>query len=65
MIHVLLVDDNPIVRAALRGFLDSTDEVRVVGEANHGQEAWPRRHSVRRTSASASATSRPPNRRTI
>ncbi|MDT5029403.1 MAG: hypothetical protein QOE61_5829 [Micromonosporaceae bacterium] len=39
MIDVLIVDDNPIVRAALRGFLDSTDEVRVVGEASHGQEA--------------------------
>ena len=39
MISVLVVDDNPIVRAALRGFLDGTDEVRVVAEAADGREA--------------------------
>jgi DNA-binding NarL/FixJ family response regulator len=39
MIDVLIVDDNPIVRAALRGFLDGTDEVRVVAEAGDGREA--------------------------
>jgi DNA-binding NarL/FixJ family response regulator len=39
MIDVLIVDDNPIVRAALRGYLSSTDEVRVVGEAGNGREA--------------------------
>jgi DNA-binding NarL/FixJ family response regulator len=39
MIEVLIVDDNPTVRAALRGFLDSTDEARVVGEAGDGQLA--------------------------
>lgn len=39
MIDVLIADDNPIVRAALRGYLDSTDEVRVVAEASNGQEA--------------------------
>lgn len=39
MIEVLIVDDNPIVRAALAGFLDSAEEVRVVAQAGHGQEA--------------------------
>jgi DNA-binding NarL/FixJ family response regulator len=39
VIDVLIVDDNPIVRAALRGYLDSTEEVRVVAEAGNGQEA--------------------------
>jgi DNA-binding NarL/FixJ family response regulator len=39
MIDILIVDDNPIVRAALRGFLDSTDETRVIGEASDGFEA--------------------------
>jgi DNA-binding NarL/FixJ family response regulator len=35
---VLIVDDNPIVRAALRGFLDGTGETRVVAEACDGRE---------------------------
>ncbi|MEV7964364.1 response regulator transcription factor [Sphaerisporangium sp. NPDC088356] len=39
MIGVLVVDDNPVVRSALRGFLDATDDVRVVGEAADGREA--------------------------
>ena len=39
MIDVLIVDDNPIVRAALRDFLSGTDEVRVVAEAGDGREA--------------------------
>ncbi|WP_432838973.1 response regulator [Dactylosporangium sp. CA-092794] len=38
MIDVLIVDDNPIVRAALRGYLGTTDEVRVVGEAGNGRD---------------------------
>jgi DNA-binding NarL/FixJ family response regulator len=36
MIDVIVIDDNPVVRAALRGYLDSTDEARVVGEAGDG-----------------------------
>ncbi|WNV85561.1 response regulator transcription factor [Umezawaea sp. Da 62-37] len=39
MIDVLVVDDNPIVRAALRGFLDCTDSARVVAEAGDGRRA--------------------------
>jgi DNA-binding NarL/FixJ family response regulator len=38
-IEVLIVDDNPIVRAALRHFLNGNDDVRVVGEAADGREA--------------------------
>lgn len=37
MIEVLLVDDNPIVRAAVRGFLDASDAALVVGEAGDGR----------------------------
>jgi DNA-binding NarL/FixJ family response regulator len=39
VIDVLVVDDNPIVRSALRGYLDGTDDVRVVAEAADGREA--------------------------
>ncbi|MFG2039888.1 response regulator [Dactylosporangium sp. NPDC048998] len=39
MIGVLVVDDNPIVRAALRGYLDATPDVTVVAEAADGLEA--------------------------
>ncbi|MEU7870787.1 response regulator transcription factor [Dactylosporangium sp. NPDC049140] len=39
MISVLVVDDNPIVRAALRGFLDGAPDVTVVAEAADGLEA--------------------------
>lgn len=39
MIEVLIVDDNPIVRAALHGFLATTEDIAVVGEAGDGREA--------------------------
>ncbi|MFD9701765.1 response regulator [Lentzea sp. NPDC059081] len=39
MIDVLVVDDNPIVREALRGFLDGTGSARVVAEAGDGRQA--------------------------
>ena len=45
MIDLVVVDDNPVVRAAVRGFLGGQDEVRVIGEAGDGQEAL---HLVRR-----------------
>ncbi|GAB3860355.1 LuxR C-terminal-related transcriptional regulator [Dactylosporangium cerinum] len=47
MISVLVVDDNPIVRAALRGYLDGVDGVRVVAEAADGHEAVARAREVR------------------
>jgi DNA-binding NarL/FixJ family response regulator len=39
MITVLIVDDNPIVRSAIRGFLGTSDEVQVIGEASDGRTA--------------------------
>lgn len=39
MIDVLIVDDNPIVRMAIRAFLDAADDIRVVGEAADGRTA--------------------------
>lgn len=39
MIDVLIVDDNPIVRGALRGYLASADDLQVVGEAPDGRTA--------------------------
>jgi DNA-binding NarL/FixJ family response regulator len=47
VIDVLIVDDNPIVRAALRGYLDGTDETRVVGEAGDGSIALQLAHRLR------------------
>jgi DNA-binding NarL/FixJ family response regulator len=39
VIEVLVVDDNPIVRSALRGFLNASSGIRIVAEACHGHEA--------------------------
>jgi RNA polymerase sigma factor (sigma-70 family) len=39
VIEILIVDDNPIVRAALDGFLRTSEEIRVVGHAADGREA--------------------------
>ncbi|WP_432837407.1 LuxR C-terminal-related transcriptional regulator [Dactylosporangium sp. CA-092794] len=49
MIDVLIVDDNPIVRAALRGFLTAADDIRVVGEASDGRTAVTTARRVRPT----------------
>lgn len=49
MLDVLIVDDNPIVRAALRGYLETADEMRVVGEAKNGGEALVAARRVRPT----------------
>ncbi|SNS98006.1 DNA-binding response regulator, NarL/FixJ family, contains REC and HTH domains [Asanoa hainanensis] len=38
-VDVLVVDDNPIMRDALRGILAADDRIRVVGEAANGREA--------------------------
>lgn len=39
MIDVLIVDDNPIVRSAIRAFLAGADDIRIVGEAPDGRTA--------------------------
>lgn len=39
MIDLVVVDDNPIVRAAVHAFLGGQDQARVVAEAADGQEA--------------------------
>lgn len=38
-IEVLLVDDHPVVRQGLRTYLDTREEINVVGEAENGLEA--------------------------
>jgi DNA-binding NarL/FixJ family response regulator len=38
-VHILIVDDHPVVRLGLRGMLDAYDDLRVVGEAGSGDEA--------------------------
>ncbi len=45
MIDLIVVDDNPVVRAAVHAFLAGQDEVRVVAEAGDGRAAV---HLVRR-----------------
>ncbi len=40
MIRVVLVDDHPIVRAGLRGLLDATHDIEVVGEADDADSAF-------------------------
>jgi DNA-binding NarL/FixJ family response regulator len=39
VIRVLLVDDNQLVRMGLRVLVDREDDMRVVGEADHGRQA--------------------------
>ncbi|GAB2627358.1 DNA-binding response regulator [Paractinoplanes abujensis] len=39
MIDVLIVDDNPIVRSAIRTYLGTDEDIRVVGEASDGRTA--------------------------
>jgi DNA-binding NarL/FixJ family response regulator len=39
MITLVIADDHPLVRDALRGLLDSVDDITVVGTASDGREA--------------------------
>ena len=38
-IHILLVDDNPLVLSSFRHYFNSTDDIVVVAEASNGEEA--------------------------
>ena len=39
VIRVAIADDHPVVRRGLRAFLDSLDDIEVVGEAVDGEAA--------------------------
>nr|WP_062335434.1 response regulator transcription factor [Herbidospora sakaeratensis] len=49
VIDVLIVDDNPIVRAAMSAFLDADDRIRMVGEASNGHEGLAAARRLRPT----------------
>ena len=38
-VTVVIVDDNPVIRMGLRSLVESSDRIRVVGEAGDGEEA--------------------------
>jgi len=46
-IRVLLADDHRVVRQGLRGFLATTGDIRVVGEASDGSETLTQLHALR------------------
>lgn len=46
MVKVLLVDDHPVVRAGLKALLDTSEGVRVVGEASSGEEAVEKARTI-------------------
>jgi len=46
-INLLLADDHAVVRAGLRALLEAEPDIRVVGEANDGQEAIARAEELR------------------
>jgi DNA-binding NarL/FixJ family response regulator len=39
MINIVLVDDQSLIRKGIRGLLDLTDDIRVIGEAEDGEQA--------------------------
>lgn len=39
MIHVVLADDHPIVRVGIRGLLEASGDIKVIGEAADGRRA--------------------------
>lgn len=46
-IHVLIVDDHPIVRSGLRSLLTAESDIEVVGEATDGKEGLEQTESLR------------------
>jgi DNA-binding NarL/FixJ family response regulator len=47
VIRLLIVDDQELVRAGLRALVENTDDITVVGEANHGREALAQGRALR------------------
>ncbi|MFI6508273.1 response regulator [Streptosporangium sp. NPDC050855] len=47
MLHVMIVDDHPVVREGLRGMLEADPGITVVGEAASGDEAVVRAGAIR------------------
>ena len=45
-IRVLVVDDHAIRRDGIRSLLERQEDIRVVGEAANGREAWPARVQI-------------------
>ena len=45
-IRVLVADDHRVVRQGLRGFLATTGDIRVAGEASDGSEALTQLHAL-------------------
>jgi len=39
-IKILMADDHPVVRAGIRGMLETQDEFQVIAEAENGREAF-------------------------
>lgn len=46
-IHVLIVDDHPIVRSGLRSLLTAESDIKVVGEATDGKEGMEKTEALR------------------
>lgn len=40
VIKIVLADDHKIVRNGVRSLLDDEDQIRIIGEAENGEEAW-------------------------
>ncbi|MFY7954948.1 MAG: hypothetical protein ACOVN8_02235 [Burkholderiaceae bacterium] len=51
-INVMLVDDHAVVRFGFRMLLESTDDIKVVAEADSAEAAWACVHSQLRESRS-------------
>lgn len=46
-VHVLVADDHPLFRQALVTFLESRDDIEVIGQARNGEEAVRMAHEHR------------------
>ena len=46
-IKILMADDHPVVRAGIRGMLETQDEFQVIAEAENGREAIEQAQQLR------------------